>query len=135
MLLNTTQGTHSLLYTLVKRPGANIWKLQDLLEFLITRGADTDFRGLGELTILQQLVINRAKVRVLLDTQADLDALTEEGKTALIESVLIKDFKSVKLLIREGADVNVTDNTNKSALEHAFDIHSKITFLDVTGLT
>ena len=56
-----------------------------------------------------------------------LVCVCEDGKTALINATISQRRETILFLISEGADVNMTDSDNKTALSHALDIHKKTT--------
>ena len=63
-------------------------------------------------------------VRELLKTGIDIDHINFLGWTALLETVILGDggpayIEITRLLVKAGADVNITDNENVSALAHA----------------
>ncbi|NNE64914.1 MAG: ankyrin repeat domain-containing protein [Gammaproteobacteria bacterium] len=63
-------------------------------------------------------------VRELLKTGIDIDHINFLGWTALLETVILGDggptyIEITRLLVKAGADVNITDNENVSPLEHA----------------
>ena len=66
-------------------------------------------------------------VEILLDNKADINATTDLGRTALIETLVgfIYDlpknglYETVKILIDRGADIKIKDEDGKTALDYA----------------
>ena len=52
-------------------------------------------------------------VRLLLQYGAEVDAVNNEGQTALFESFEVGTFNVAKLLVEAGSNVNLTDNVRK----------------------
>ena len=52
-------------------------------------------------------------MRLLLKYGAEVDAVNNEGKSALFESIEQGTFDAMKLLVEAGSDVNLTDNVRK----------------------
>jgi len=55
-------------------------------------------------------------VVTLLDQGADIDYQSDDGWTPLVEASVMGNTSTVKLLLERGANVNLTDNYNRSAL-------------------
>ena len=131
LVLNTTEGPRSLLYELAATKIIHncFVCLQEILEFLVSRGGEIDFLGPSGLTALQMVVLDgdsALKVLTLLASGADINALSEDGRTALIFAAMQQNSWFVPFLVREGADVNIIDSKNKSAFSYAVDSHNEI---------
>jgi len=56
---------------------------------------------------------------LLIAAGADINATTDEGKTALIGAAYFGSLEIVQMLLKAGADVNIKDNEGKTALDYA----------------
>lgn len=58
-------------------------------------------------------------VKALIAAGADVNAKTNDGKTALMKAASRQDIETVKILIAAGADVNVKTEDGQTALSRA----------------
>jgi len=74
-------------------------------------------------TALHQAVIdiNEAKVHRLIEAGADVNAVNEEGKTALHLASPIGRYSLVEYLVEHGAQVHIKDKSHKTALVYAIE--------------
>ncbi|KAK4032427.1 ankyrin repeat-containing domain protein [Parachaetomium inaequale] len=95
-------------------------KDEKFLEELRTLFGDVDHFQLRRLGELHQAVCGfseRSVVEVINHSGAtDVDAVDEEGKTALAWAVLRGDMQTVQLLLERGADPNICDSNGDSPL-------------------
>src|SRR5262245_45465956 len=62
---------------------------------------------------------DHAQVRKLSGASADVNAVDKDGTTALMHSVIESDVKMMKLLIDKGANVNMKNSQDSTALMYA----------------
>jgi len=119
----------------------------DAVRFLLEQGAQADARSkpvqFGELkypsTGLVRMVLPRghwtplmfaarqgaiAAARALADGGADLDAVDPDGVPALTVAILNAHYDLAAMLVERGADPNVADQTGRTALYAAVDMHT-----------
>lgn len=74
---------------------------------------------------------NLEDLRAALEARADVNAPGHIGKTALMVALGAKDLEKSKLLVQHGADPEVTDDFNHTALQHAvvFDFTDGVRYL------
>jgi len=93
---------------------------------MIRRGADVnaqDAKGRTPLMIaLRRDNVNVDTVQLLLDHNADVNAMPEDGTTALISATLGNNISIVRLLPEKGADVNAKQKDGRTALIYAASI-------------
>jgi ankyrin repeat protein len=87
-------------------------------EFLIKRGADFNPNRLLEDMVLNS-VTDRDVIRLLLRNRADINHLSEQGNTPLLDAIKQNNRTLVKLLIANGSDVNMPGNTGQTPLQLA----------------
>ena len=91
----------------------------------LTTHIDAGFRrlkpGQHGWTELMEAVLNgdMAKVKVLLEKEADVNAKNDRGSTALMIAASKGNFEIVKALLNRGADVNIQDTDGRTALLQA----------------
>lgn len=92
------------------------------VEKLLESGADINYRDeLGETPLIHAAFANRTSVlRVLLRHHADINAVSRQTGTAVGEAAGPGNLQAVKLLVENGADVNIDclDNPLRLAIEH-----------------
>ena len=77
----------------------------------MTAGADVRAVSTGGVTALHWAAANPAKVRLLLDAGADVNAASQIGRTPLIVAASANgSAEAVQLLLAKGAKVNVADD-------------------------
>ena len=87
-------------------------------ELLIKRGASFD-PNLMLKDMVKNSVTDRDVVRFLLRNGADINHLSEQGKTPLLDAIQQKNRVLVKLLITNGSDVNKPGNAGQTPLQLA----------------
>lgn len=65
--------------------------------------------------------INEAKVRILVNEGADVNARDKDGKTALHLAAPIGRYSLVEFLVEAGSDIHIKDNAHKTALVYAIE--------------
>jgi len=89
-----------------------------ICEMLLSAGADihaTDEEGRSALMWLAE----GQGMELVIEAGGVLDAIDNEGKTALIHHTINNDIGAVRHLIRAKADLNIKDNSGKTALRYA----------------
>jgi mono/diheme cytochrome c family protein len=87
---------------------------------LLAAGASPNVANMAGATALMWAVPDVAKMQLLLDAGADVNARSEDQRTALIiTSGTVGSADAIKLLIDYGADVTVSSGTDVSALREA----------------
>lgn len=105
---------------------AILWCLTDTVKLLLLNGADPNFRAKNGKTPLMKAAIlglqdarpMQQKLQImmhLLDSGAEIDAQTPEGKTALMYAVGNSRLEVVELLISSGASLLVKDHQGNRA--------------------
>ena len=103
----------------------------DNLKLLLDRGADIHARDYFRMTPVMwaanaSLCDRRIeKVNILLERGAKLNEINLAGKTPLILAVLRGDSRLVLRMLEMGADPNVLDKKNRSALSYAQELYKK----------
>ena len=108
---------HNRLMQLV-RPEA---KIEEQREFLAHPGVDvnTSYARTGQTPLMYPGCLSTERVKLLLGAGADVNAVSTDGCTALIDAVICGAKGSVEILIAAGADVNMKDNNGFTALWYA----------------
>ena len=96
--------------------GLMVAKTPQLLELLISLGADVNAANLSGQTALMDPDNNLDVIQVLVDAGADVNAACKIGKTALM---FTKTPTAVALLLNNRANVNARDNSNTTTLMYA----------------
>lgn len=105
---------------------AILWCLTDTVKLLLLNGADPNFKAKNGKTPLMQAAIlgiqdarpMQHKLQIimyLLDSGAEIDAQTPEGKTALMYAVSNSRLEVVELLVSSGACLTITDHQGRQA--------------------
>lgn len=105
---------------------AILWCLTDTVKLLLLNGADPNFRAKNGKTPLMKAAIlglqdarpMQHKLQImmhLLDSGAEIDAQTPEGKTALMYAVGNSRLEVVELLVSSGASLLVKDHQGNRA--------------------
>ncbi len=105
---------------------AILWCLPDIVKLLLLNGADCNARDRNGLTPLMKATIfsiqdarpmeDKLKIMAhLLDSGAEIDAQTPDGKTALMYAVGNARIEVVKLLVSSGASLTITDSQGNQA--------------------
>ena len=105
---------------------AIMWCLPEIVKLLLLNGADPNIKGTNGLTPLMKATIlgiqdarpmeDKLKIMVyLLDSGAEIDAQTPEGKTALMYAVGNARIEVVELLVSSGASFDITDKQGNQA--------------------
>ncbi|MCE9558039.1 MAG: ankyrin repeat domain-containing protein [Armatimonadetes bacterium] len=96
--------------------------VEGTVQALIDAGADPNLLSRGTRPLHEAVYGDwgsPTSVRVLLRHGADIDALDEDGQTALMIAAQHGEFESVRLLLEAGADRARKDKRGKTALDHA----------------
>ena len=87
------------------------------VRYLLKKGADVNVSNRAGLTPLMLAVHDQEKLVLLLEAGANVNAVSAEGKSALILAAAQKRaFAAVKLLVGKGAQVNQQDKRGGTAL-------------------
>jgi uncharacterized protein len=95
---------------------------REIADMLMNAGADIDLpaRDTGNTPIMDAVAVeNTDLVRDFIDAGAALDVQNKNGQTALILAVGKANGKITDLLLEAGADTDITDNLDMSALKYA----------------
>lgn len=101
----------------------------DIVELLVTRGADVNWHGWGLATALHDLAEydDGKTMRLLILKGADVNAEDAMRRTPLHDAAEAGNRRAVELLLANGADINARDKYGKAALDHAVETgHSSI---------
>lgn len=99
----------------------------DVMKYLLSKKVNT-FAKVGNEDIFEVLLRNLDRFRPVTDFMlknkvpvADVNGRANNGMTYLMIAAMNKDISTVKYLVENGADVNITDNSNekKTALKYA----------------
>ena len=89
----------------------------DAVRFLIANGADLRAASHAGVTALHWAVTDLAKTRMLLDANADVNAVSQLGRTPLLVAASANGTLDVmRLMLAKGADVNAADTTGVTPL-------------------
>ncbi|XP_068913168.1 uncharacterized protein [Tenebrio molitor] len=94
------------------------------VHFLIKNGANVNAKDSQNQSVLHYAAFQRNYncIKVLLDHDADINAVCDYGKTVLhaaFEKVHSPDLEVIQLLLSHGVDANKRDNNQKTALDYA----------------
>ncbi|KAI8632475.1 ankyrin repeat-containing domain protein [Xylariaceae sp. FL1651] len=115
-------------------------KKVEIAKLLIEAGADFDWKNSAGITPIMHIYHNGHEchdmIEFLCQQGADLQVINSKGETLLLQAALRGDVWMVNLLLRNGADPNVSGKYGKSilfaTLEHAPKIVSDIFVASVT---
>lgn len=89
-------------------------------------------KKLKQNTLKSQLIIavrmrkNKAFfVDLVIKKGADINAIDLQGKTALIHTVIEKDYETTKILLELKASISIKDIYGKTALDYAYEYNDK----------
>ncbi|KAK9874503.1 hypothetical protein WA026_002854 [Henosepilachna vigintioctopunctata] len=97
-----------------------------LLKKILSKGADPNITDMDGNTALHLLAFRKHTekmeefVRLLMEYDADINAINEEGHTPVHAAVNVSCGVLVNVLLQEGADVNIRDNRGNTAITKAF---------------
>jgi ankyrin repeat protein len=150
MLVCATAGAANLPAT-VPQPEADTRLLQAaqqgnllLVKAAIAAGADVNCRGTNGLSPLVQTLADAAApiapsrrecLAFLLQHGAQVEALDNDGRSALIYAARAGDLETVQLLVEANASVKTRDRLHKTALFYAAEGHHRniVAYLAVNG--
>jgi ankyrin repeat protein len=89
-----------------------------IAEFLIKRGAELNPNQLLE-DMVHNNITDRDVIRLLLGKGADINHLTPQGNTPLLDAIKQNNRVLVKLLVANGSDVNKQGNSGQTPLQLA----------------
>lgn len=101
---------------------ATFWKDDELVEFLLAKGANPNARDQTGSTALHLAAYISSDVkfaRLLVKNGATVDARSDDGRTPLMQAALWKRNSTARFLIQQGADVNAHDNEGFTPLMFA----------------
>lgn len=58
-------------------------------------------------------------VKKLIDLGANIDAIDDNGDSPLFEAAHEGSFETVRILVERGADINISNRSNKTSLDLA----------------
>ena len=90
----------------------------DIISHLLSNGANPNAPGEGLPITMAARFPDTKRLKIILDAGADING-KHKGKTALMEACERNVVANVKFLLEKGADVNVVDDTGKSAMDLA----------------
>ncbi len=103
-------------------PTTTIRKLMDTMAHLGTSDAPITVNVLTNIAIIDAAKNDDiSSIDALLAQGADIDAVDEEGKTALIWAATRGALQIVEVLLERGANTTIRDQNNKSALHYAIE--------------
>ena len=117
LLNNGSQRDDTEIWRTLRRTEVTMAKSRDVAQLLIDYGVDV-MHSLGKQskTLLME-IRSPAVVEVLIEKRASLEAKDDEGRTALMMSLVIDEDPAVaKLLVECGADIEAKDNEGRNIL-------------------
>ena len=96
-------------------------KIEELREFIANSGVDVNVGDarIGRTPLMYPACLSTECVKLLLAAGANVNAVSTDGCTALIDAVTCGAKENVKILIAAGADVNKKDKSGFTALWYA----------------
>ena len=92
----------------------------EVAKFLIEKGANINFKsGLGTPLMACSAKGNIVIAKFLIEKKADINSTDENGMSAIMYSVMFKNYEFAKLLIQNKATIEVKDNRGNSPLDYA----------------
>jgi ankyrin repeat protein len=96
----------------------------EVISILLKVGADADARDENDgMTVLMAASRNISKsdrnletIAILIDAKASIDAMDNDGKTALFYAAEYDNLKAISALLKAGADIDARDKNNRTAL-------------------
>lgn len=89
----------------------------DIVELMISRGADMDAKSYGETPLLKvagKKINDVALARILVGNGAKVNVQDTQGNTPLYHAIMNKNEKMIKLLLDNGADMYITNKRGDS---------------------
>lgn len=107
----------------------------DLIEYFLRNNVNVKKRGYDLQTILLIVCRNNdiEMVKLALSLNAEINALHTAMWTPLMEACEKKHFDIVKVLVEAGADVNIRDDEEDTAIDHAYGNEEIISYLRAHG--
>lgn len=102
-------------------------KREDMVKFLLARGADIQSIDKEGHTILHRVVVDEPKsslIELLIDNGIEPDARDEQGETVLHLAVKRRQKTTVKVLLKKGADIHAISKGRMSSLHMAVDSYT-----------
>lgn len=93
----------------------------NVIEFLLSNGAEPNIQGENGETALMRAYPNLHTLEVLLKGGADPDFQDDRGDTALIIAAEYKNENAIMLLLKNGADLTITNNQGLGAYDYVDD--------------
>ena len=94
----------------------------DAINVLLKAGADTNIAQTGGYTCLHKAVsanCGKQTVQAILDHGADVDAINKYNKTALLIACMHGKIDAINVLLKAGADTNITETYGHTCLHKA----------------
>ncbi len=99
---------------------------EDVARLLIEKGANINYKmDMGSAVHAVAFKGNSALLKLLIDNQADIDALDNNNTSALHYAVLGNHLACVKILLENNAIRNSKDATGKTAFDYAKELGNK----------
>jgi len=95
----------------------------DLVEFLISKGADVDAKDGSGMTALMMAIPfqNNNIISLLILHSSDVNTKDLTGMTPLIRAAIAGNKDTIEKLISKGADIKAKDEHGKSSLQYALE--------------
>lgn len=94
----------------------------EIIKLLLSRGANVNARNIIGRTPLIEAYPYKEAIEALLDYGADIDAQDRKGWTALMHAIWDRNYESVRLMLSRGANVDIKNNDDKTAMDIAYEI-------------
>src|SRR5439155_27140437 len=92
----------------------------------------SDFKRDHQNSVTQQFFLRR--IKDLLAVGINVNGQDEKGKTALMAAASEGNIEIVKIVLKQGDDVRLRDNENRSALEYADEENQEIILILKTAM-